>query len=68
MVARRRASQSMLTAALWVPYIACQVITNGALAPTNYVDPKPRPVPLWGERAHRAYLNASSVSLPSPRS
>ena len=28
-----------LTAALWIPYIACQVMTNGFLARENYVDP-----------------------------
>ena len=53
-----------LTAALWIPYIACQVMTNGLLAPENYVDPKPRPVPLWGQRAHRAYLNAVESFAP----
>ncbi len=53
-----------LTAALWIPYIACQVMTNGLLAPENYVDPKPRPVPLWGQRAHRAYLNAIECFAP----
>ena len=55
---------AMLTAALWIPYIACQVMTNGFLAPENYVDPKPRAVPLWGERAHRAYLNAVESFAP----
>jgi uncharacterized MAPEG superfamily protein len=55
---------AILTAALWIPYIACQVMTNGFLAPENYVDPKPRPVPLWGERAHRAYLNAVESFAP----
>jgi uncharacterized MAPEG superfamily protein len=49
---------AMLTAALWIPYIAAQVMTNGALTGENYVDPKPRPVPLWGQRANRAHLNA----------
>jgi uncharacterized MAPEG superfamily protein len=49
---------AIVTAALWIPYIACQAMTNGFLAPENYVDPAPRPVPLWGLRAHRAYLNA----------
>ena len=52
------AATALLTAALWIPYIACQVMTNGFLAPENYVDPAPRPVPLWGQRAHRAFLNA----------
>ena len=52
---------AMLTAALWIPYIVCQVMTNGFLEPANYVDPAPRPVPLWGKRADRAYLNAVEV-------
>ena len=55
---------AMLTASLWVPYIVCQVMTNGPLARGNYVDPAPRPVPLWGERAHRAYLNAIECFAP----
>jgi uncharacterized MAPEG superfamily protein len=53
-----------LTAVLWIPYVVCQVMTNGALTPANYVDPKPRPVPVWGERAHRAYLNALECFPP----
>jgi uncharacterized MAPEG superfamily protein len=61
---RYLALTAFLTAVLWVPYIICQVMTNGFLAPTNYVDPKPRPVPLWGERAHRAYLNAVETFAP----
>ena len=55
---------AMLTAALWIPYIVCQVMTNGGLKPANYVDPAPRPVPLWGTRAHRAYLNAVETFAP----
>lgn len=55
---------AMLTAALWIPYIVCQVRTNGPLAPRDYVDPAPRPVPAWGQRAHRAYLNAIEVFAP----
>ena len=56
---------AMLTAALWIPYIVCQVRTNGPLQPTNYADPAlPRPVPAWGQRAHRAYLNAVEVFAP----
>ena len=55
---------AILTAVLWIPYIACQVMTNGFLAPANYVDPAPRPVPLWGTRAHRAYLNAIETFAP----
>ena len=55
---------AMLTAALWIPYIACQVVTNGLLQSPNYVDPAPRPVPLWGKRADRAYLNAVEAFAP----
>src|SRR3979409_1110277 len=49
---------AILTGALWIPYVVSQVMTNGALTPANYVDPAPRPVPLWGKRADRTYLNA----------
>ena len=55
---------AMLTAALWVPYIVCQVMTNGFLAAENYVDPAARPVPLWGKRADRVYLNAVETFAP----
>src|SRR5665213_1515419 len=56
---------SMLTAVLWIPYVICQVMTNGPLQPKNYVDPAlPRPVPAWGQRAHRTYLNAVEVFAP----
>jgi uncharacterized MAPEG superfamily protein len=55
---------AMLTAALWIPYVVCQVMTNGFLQPPNYVDPAARPVPLWGKRADRAYLNAVEVFAP----
>jgi len=47
---------AVLTASLWIPYIAAQVMTNGPLAAQNYLDPKPRPVPLWGQRANRAHI------------
>jgi uncharacterized MAPEG superfamily protein len=55
---------AILTAALWIPYIACQVMTNGALTAENYRDPTPRSVPLWGARANRAHLNAVEVFAP----
>jgi len=55
---------ALLTAALWIPYIVAQVMTNGPLRPENYVDPTPRPVPLWGQRAGRAYLNAVETFAP----
>lgn len=55
---------AILTASLWIPYIACQVMTNGNLKPQNYLDPTPRPVPLWGMRANRAYVNAVESFAP----
>jgi uncharacterized MAPEG superfamily protein len=55
---------AFLTAALWIPYVIAQVTTNGPLAPPNYVDPTPRPVPPWGKRADRAYLNAVECFAP----
>jgi len=55
---------ALLTAALWIPYIVAQVMTNGPLRPENYIDPTPRPVPLWGQRAGRAYLNAVETFAP----
>ena len=58
------AMTALLTAALWIPYVIAQVMTNGFLNRQNYVDPAPRPVPLWGQRAHRAYLNAVEVFAP----
>jgi uncharacterized MAPEG superfamily protein len=61
---RYLAYTAILTAALWIPYIVCQVMTNGLLAAPNYVDPKQRPVPLWGKRADRAYINAVESFAP----
>jgi uncharacterized MAPEG superfamily protein len=55
---------ALLTASLWIPYVVCQVMTNGALSGENYVDPTPRAVPLWGQRANRAHLNAVEVFAP----
>src|SRR5712672_2087810 len=55
---------ALLTASLWIPYVVCQVTTNGALAPANYVDPTPRPLPLWGKRADRTYINAVENFAP----
>jgi len=61
---RYLAYTAFLTAALWIPYVISQVMTNGFLQPPNYVDPTPRPVPLWGKRADRTYLNAVEVFAP----
>jgi uncharacterized MAPEG superfamily protein len=55
---------AFLCAILWIPYVVCQVMTNGVLQPKNYVDPSPRPLPAWGERAHRAYLNGVETFAP----
>jgi uncharacterized MAPEG superfamily protein len=61
---RYLAYTAILTAALWIPYVVAQVMTNGFLAAPNYIDPTPRPVPLWGRRADRTYLNAVEVFAP----
>lgn len=58
---RYLAFTALLTASLWIPYVACQVMTNGFLAPANYTDPTPRPLPLWGKRADRALMNGVEV-------
>jgi uncharacterized MAPEG superfamily protein len=55
---------ALLTASLWIPYVVAQVRTNGPLIPENYVDPKQRPLPLWGQRAYRAHLNAVETFAP----
>jgi uncharacterized MAPEG superfamily protein len=55
---------ALLTAVLWIPYIAGQVMTNGFLTPTNYRNPAPREVPLWGQRANRAHMNAVEAFAP----
>src|SRR3979411_243465 len=55
---------ALLTASLWIPYVVCQVTTTGALAPANCVDPTPRPLPLWGKRADRTYINAVETFAP----
>jgi uncharacterized MAPEG superfamily protein len=55
---------AILTAALWIPYVIAQVMTNGPLRPSNYIDPTPRPLPAWGKRADRTYLNAVETFAP----
>jgi uncharacterized MAPEG superfamily protein len=55
---------ALLSASLWILYVICQVRTNGFLKPENYADPTVRPMPLWGHRAHRAYLNSVEVFAP----
>jgi uncharacterized MAPEG superfamily protein len=55
---------AMLTASLWIPYVVAQVMTNGPLRPANFVDPTPRPLPPWGRRADRVYINAVETFAP----
>ena len=55
---------AILTASLWIPYVVAQVSTNGPLKPQNYLDPTQRPLPLWGKRADRTYLNAVESFAP----
>ncbi len=55
---------ALLTGSLWLVYVTSQVMTNGFLTPQNYLDPTPRPVPLWGQRANRAHLNAVEAFAP----
>jgi uncharacterized MAPEG superfamily protein len=55
---------AILTASLWIPYVVSQVTTNGPLQPANYADPTPRPLPRWGKRADRAYINAVETFAP----
>ena len=55
---------ALLTAALWIPYVVAQVVTNGFLTPANYTDPTPRPLPEWGHRANRAQMNAVEAFAP----
>jgi len=61
---RYLAFTAILTASLWIPYVVAQVMTNGPLQPRNYVDPTPRPLPLWGKRADRVYVNAVETFAP----
>jgi uncharacterized MAPEG superfamily protein len=61
---RYLAFTAILTASLWIPYVVSQVMTNGPLKPQNYLDPTQRPIPLWGKRADRAYLNAVETFAP----
>jgi uncharacterized MAPEG superfamily protein len=55
---------AILTATLWIPYVVAQVKTNGPLKPQNYIDPTPRPLPDWGKRANRTYINAVETFAP----
>jgi uncharacterized MAPEG superfamily protein len=55
---------ALLTASLWIPFVIAQLVTNGPLQPANYVDPTTRPLPPWGQRANRTYINAVETFAP----
>ena len=55
---------AILTASLWIPYVVAQVTNNGPLKPENYIDPTQRPLPPWGKRADRTYINAVENFAP----
>src|ERR1700674_1073044 len=55
---------ALLAAALWIPYVVSQVMTNGPLKPANYKDPTPRQLPQWCKRADRTYVNAVETFAP----
>ena len=61
---RYLAFTAILTASLWIPYVVSQVLTNGFPTAENYRDPTPRPLPPWGKRADRTYLNAVETFAP----
>jgi uncharacterized MAPEG superfamily protein len=61
---RYLALTAILTASLWIPYVVAQVSTNGPLKPENYIDPTQRPLPDWGKRADRTYINAVETFAP----
>ena len=52
---------ALLTASLWIPYVICQVMTNGNLRAADYLDPTPRPLPLWRQRLNRVHQNSVEV-------
>src|SRR5258708_20303330 len=61
---RYLAFTGILKASVWIPYGVSEVMTNGFLTPPDYVDPTPRPLPLWGKRADRTYVNAVETFAP----
>ena len=55
---------ALLNAVLWIPYFSGMTITHGLPTPEVYKDPRPRPAPLWVERANRAHINNVQVFAP----
>jgi uncharacterized MAPEG superfamily protein len=58
------AMTALLTGLLWLPYIIGQISANGMMSPADFADPKPRPAPLWVQRANRAHINAVETLAP----
>jgi uncharacterized MAPEG superfamily protein len=61
---RYLAYTALLTACLWIPYVASQLVTNGFPKPADYIDPTLRDLPDWGRRADRTYVNAVETFAP----
>ena len=64
---RYLAFTALLTAALWIPYIVAQLVTNGPLAPPNYLDPTARPVPPWGSSRNHPTSEADRACVQLTR-
>ncbi len=59
---------AMLTAALWIPYIVCQVTTNGPLSGRTTSTPRPVPCRFGVSVLIAPISTRSNVSLHSLRS
>ncbi len=57
---------ALLTAALWIPYIVCQVLTNGFLSGESHVDPRCDPCRFGGSAQPGRNSMRSRPSRPSP--
>jgi hypothetical protein len=55
---------ALLTSVLWITYIVGQVLAIGFLSGEIYIDPTPRPVPLWAQRANRKQINSVETLAP----
>ena len=55
---------AVLTAILWVPYIAGMVVSTGMITAASYRDPTLPELPAWVKRCNRAHLNAVESIAP----
>ncbi len=55
---------AVLTALLWIPYIAGLTMTAGPITAEGYRDPTPPELPAWVKRCYRAHLNAVESLAP----